>query len=90
MSLKSSNQVETNRYQLEVEVDADTFEKAVNQAFHKQGKKQLSSDWLMTKLILTSSVSAKTDWCLRQLLPPGPRSASAIIRALKRLRLRLK
>lgn len=39
MSLKSSNQVETNRYQLEVEVDADTFEKAVNQAFHKQGKK---------------------------------------------------
>lgn len=39
MSLKSSNQVETNRYQLEVEVDADTFENALNQAFHKQGKK---------------------------------------------------
>ncbi|WP_101697854.1 trigger factor [Clostridium minihomine] len=39
MSLKSSNQVETNRYQLEVEVDADIFEKAVNQAFHKQGKR---------------------------------------------------
>ena len=39
MSLKSSNQVEPNRYQLEVEVDADTFEKAVNQAFHKQSKK---------------------------------------------------
>lgn len=39
MSLKSSNQVETNRYQLEVEVDADIFEKALNQAFHKQGKK---------------------------------------------------
>lgn len=39
MSLKSSNQVETNRHQLEVEVDADTFEKAVDQAFHKQSKK---------------------------------------------------
>lgn len=39
MSLKSSNQVETNRYQLEVEVGAEAFEKALSQAFHKQSKK---------------------------------------------------
>lgn len=39
MSLKSSNKVDTNRYQLEVAVDAETFEKAVDQAYHKQNKK---------------------------------------------------
>ncbi|HHV32523.1 MAG: trigger factor [Ruminococcaceae bacterium] len=39
MSLKSSNKVETNRYQLEVEVDAETFAKAVDQVYHKQSKK---------------------------------------------------
>jgi len=36
MSLKSSNQVATNRYQLEIEVDGDTFEKAVDHAYKKQ------------------------------------------------------
>ncbi len=39
MSLKSSNKVDTNRYQLEVEVDAEIFEKAINQAYHKENKK---------------------------------------------------
>ena len=39
MSLKSSNKVETNRYQLEIEVDAKTFEDAVNQAYRKEIKK---------------------------------------------------
>lgn len=39
MSLKSSNKVDTNRYQLEVAVDAEAFEKAVDQAYHKQNKK---------------------------------------------------
>ena len=39
MSLKSSNKVDTNRYQLEISVDADTFEKAVEQAYKKQNKK---------------------------------------------------
>ena len=39
MSLKSSNKVDTNRYQLEVEVDAQTFEKAVDHAYHKENKK---------------------------------------------------
>ncbi len=39
MSLKSSNKVDTNRYQLEVEVDAEVFEKAVDQAYHKENKK---------------------------------------------------
>ncbi|MBW7574028.1 trigger factor [Caproiciproducens faecalis] len=39
MSLKSSNKVDTNRYQLEVAVDAAIFEKALDQAFHKENKK---------------------------------------------------
>ncbi len=39
MSLKSSNKVETNRYELEIEVDAKTFEDAVNQAYRKEIKK---------------------------------------------------
>ncbi len=39
MSLKSSNKVDTNRYQLEVEVAAEVFEKAVDRAFHKESKK---------------------------------------------------
>ncbi len=39
MSLKSSSQVEKNRYQLEVSVDAATFENAVEQAYRRQNKK---------------------------------------------------
>lgn len=39
MSLKSTTQVEKNRYQLEVLVDAESFEKAVEAAYHKQNKK---------------------------------------------------
>lgn len=39
MSLKSSNKVDTNRYQLEVAVDAEAFEKAVETAYRKENKK---------------------------------------------------
>ncbi len=39
MSLKSSNKVATNRFRLEVAVDADEFEKAVEQAYRKENKK---------------------------------------------------
>lgn len=39
MSLKSSNKVDTNRYELLVEIDAETFEKAVATAFKKNVKK---------------------------------------------------
>ncbi|WP_050697966.1 trigger factor [Anaeromassilibacillus senegalensis] len=39
MTLKASNQVETNRYQLEVEIDAASFENALNQAYRKENKK---------------------------------------------------
>ena len=41
MSLKSSNKVGTNRYQLEIAVDADVFEKAVDTAYDKEKKKIL-------------------------------------------------
>ena len=36
MSLKSSNKVATNRWQLEVSVDADAFNTAVDHAYKKQ------------------------------------------------------
>ena len=39
MSLKSSNQVDKNRCQLEIEIAGDVFEKALNDAYHKQSKK---------------------------------------------------
>ena len=39
MSLKSSTKVETNRYQLEVEVDAKTFQDAIEKAYRKEIKK---------------------------------------------------
>lgn len=39
MSLKLSNKVDTNRYELEVTVDAATFENAVEQAYRKENKK---------------------------------------------------
>ena len=39
MSLKSSNQVATNRYQLERELPGDVFEKAVEQVYRKENKK---------------------------------------------------
>lgn len=38
MSLKAQNKVETNRYELEVQVDGETFEKAVAAVFRKKGK----------------------------------------------------
>ena len=38
MSLKSSNKVDTNRYELVVEIDKDTFAKAVDVAFKKNAK----------------------------------------------------
>ncbi len=39
MSLKSSNKIEENRYELAISVDAETFEKAVAAAFRKNSKK---------------------------------------------------
>ena len=39
MSLKSSNKVDTNRYELEISVDAETFEAACNAAYKKNAKK---------------------------------------------------
>lgn len=39
MSLKTSNKIETNRYELEIEINAEDFEKAVNKAFLKNVKK---------------------------------------------------
>lgn len=39
MSLKSSNKVETNRYELVITVDGETFSKEVDKVFRKQSKK---------------------------------------------------
>ena len=36
--LKSSNKVETNVYELEISIDAETFEAAIQKAFNKQRK----------------------------------------------------
>lgn len=39
MSLKSSNKIDTNRYELEVQVDAEAFEAALQKAYLKQNKR---------------------------------------------------
>ncbi len=39
MSLTSSNKIETNKYELTVEVDAQAFEEALEKAYRKEGKK---------------------------------------------------
>ena len=39
MSLKNANKVDTNRVELEIEVDADRFEAAVNDAYKKNVRK---------------------------------------------------
>jgi len=39
MALKSSNKVETNRYELVVEIDGETFMNAVNAVYKRQAKK---------------------------------------------------
>lgn len=39
MNLKSTNKIDTNRYELEVEITADEFEKAVDDAFKKNARK---------------------------------------------------
>lgn len=38
MSLKSTKEVETNRHELEVQVDGETFQKAINNVFRKKSK----------------------------------------------------
>ncbi len=38
MSLKSTKEVETNRHELEVQVDGETFQKAINSVFRKKSK----------------------------------------------------
>ncbi len=39
MSLKSSNKVDTNRYELQITIDADAFEAAINKAYRQNVKK---------------------------------------------------
>ena len=39
MNLKSSKKVETNRYELVVEIDAEAFEAALNRAYKKEVRK---------------------------------------------------
>ena len=39
MSLTEKNKVDTNKYELTIHVDADSFEKAVEKAYHKQVRK---------------------------------------------------
>lgn len=39
MSLKSTNKIDANRYELEVTIDAETFQKAVDQAFRRNIKR---------------------------------------------------
>lgn len=39
MALKSSNKVETNRYELVIEIDGETFMKAVDKVFKRESKK---------------------------------------------------
>ena len=60
MSLKSQNKIDTNRVELEVVVDAETFEKGLAAAFKKQRRvlKPASPD-------MTFSVSRRTRWRMR-------------------------
>ena len=39
MTLKQVNKIETNRYQLEIAIDAEQFREAIKQAYKKEGKK---------------------------------------------------
>ena len=38
MALKNTKKVETNRYEIEFDVDKETFDKAVDKAFHEKSK----------------------------------------------------
>lgn len=39
MTLKETNKIETNRYQLEIAIDGEQFREAIKQAYRKNGKK---------------------------------------------------
>ena len=39
MTLKETNKIETNRYQLEIAIDGEQFREAIKQAYRKEGKK---------------------------------------------------
>ena len=52
MSLKASNKIDTNRYELEVQVDAEAFEKAVNDTYLKERKKIALPHNLLYKLVI--------------------------------------
>ena len=70
MALKSSNKVDTNRYQLEVEIDGASFEKAVDQAYRKQNKKIMIPGFRKGCLLYTSGRRLSRGMLvLRTLLP---------------------
>ena len=39
MNLKATNKTETNKYELEIEVPAEDFNKAIDEVFKTEGKK---------------------------------------------------
>ena len=39
MNLKATNKTETNKYELEIEISAEDFNKAIDEVFKTEGKK---------------------------------------------------
>ena len=39
MNLKATNKTETNKYELEIEISAEDFNKAINEVYKSEGKK---------------------------------------------------
>ena len=51
MSLKATNNVETNKYELEIEISAEDFEAAIEKAYLK-ARKNIACDILRTEHVL--------------------------------------
>ena len=51
MSLKATNNVETNKYELEIEISAEDFEAAIEKAYLK-ARKNIACDILRTECVL--------------------------------------
>ena len=47
MSLKASNKVDTNRYELEIVIDAESFKQAINTVYNREKK---TTHWPLSRM----------------------------------------
>ena len=62
MNLKATNKTETNKYELEIEISAEDFNKAIDEVFKTEGKKIAIPGFRKGKAPKASPCSLRARW----------------------------